>query len=79
MVKDKIAIEGLNKNNLFEKFKAVHSEAILDDRDGIKASYTDCWAHLRASNTEPIMRIYTEATTLEKAEKLVAKTKTILE
>ena len=38
--------------------------------DGVKIDYPDCWVHLRKSNTEPIIRIYTEAQTPERAAEL---------
>lgn len=38
--------------------------------DGVKIDFEDKWAHIRLSNTEPIIRIYTEATTPEKAQAL---------
>jgi len=38
--------------------------------DGVKIDFADSWAHIRTSNTEPIIRIYTEATTKERANQL---------
>lgn len=38
--------------------------------DGVKIDFADGWAHLRKSNTEPIIRIYSEAHTMQEAEKL---------
>jgi len=38
--------------------------------DGLKIDFEDSWVHIRASNTEPILRIYTEASSLEKSQKL---------
>ncbi len=38
--------------------------------DGVKIDFSDCWVHLRKSNTEPIIRIYTEASSQEKADDL---------
>ena len=38
--------------------------------DGVKIDFPDSWVHLRKSNTEPIIRIYSEAHTMEQAEKL---------
>ena len=38
--------------------------------DGVKIDFDDEWIHLRKSNTEPIIRIYTESTSQEKAEAL---------
>jgi phosphomannomutase len=41
--------------------------------DGVKIDFADHWVHLRKSNTEPIIRIYTEAKTQEKADALALK------
>lgn len=42
----------------------------VTDIDGVKIDFADSWVHLRKSNTEPIIRIYAEASTMEKAESL---------
>lgn len=41
--------------------------------DGLKIDFTDGWVHLRKSNTEPIIRIYSEAETAEKADQLASR------
>ncbi|NTW61410.1 phosphoglucosamine mutase [Candidatus Saccharibacteria bacterium] len=72
MAKKKLEIT-LDKSGmmvLFDKIAKNHPEAKVDRRDGIKLDFADSWAHLRASNTEPIVRIYTEAKTSEVAEDL---------
>lgn len=40
----------------------------MTDIDGVKIDFPDKWVHLRKSNTEPIIRIYSEATSPEAAE-----------
>lgn len=55
------------------KVRAVFSTERLDDRDGIRIDLADGWVHLRASNTEPIVRVIAEAPTRERAERLVAE------
>lgn len=42
----------------------------VTDIDGVKIDFADSWVHLRKSNTEPIIRIYAEASTMDKAESL---------
>lgn len=42
----------------------------VTDIDGVKIDFADSWVHLRKSNTEPIIRIYSEAQTMEKADQL---------
>jgi phosphomannomutase len=45
----------------------------MNDIDGLKIDFENEWVHLRSSNTEPIMRIYTEARTQEAADQLADK------
>jgi phosphomannomutase len=45
----------------------------VTDIDGVKIDFEDSWVHLRKSNTEPIIRIYTEAKTSEAADQLAQK------
>ena len=46
-----------------------HNERI-NDRDGVKIDFADGWVHLRKSNTEPIIRVYSEAATMDEANAL---------
>jgi phosphomannomutase len=41
--------------------------------DGVKIDFADEWVHLRKSNTEPIIRIYTESTSQENADSLAKR------
>lgn len=50
----------------------------ITDIDGVKIDFEDSWVHLRKSNTEPIIRIYSEAVTMEKADKLAQRIKDII-
>ncbi|MEG1916696.1 MAG: phosphoglucosamine mutase [Muribaculaceae bacterium] len=50
----------------------------ITDIDGVKIDFSDCWVHLRKSNTEPIIRIYSEASTMEKAESLATDIKAVI-
>ena len=45
-------------------------EAVVNDIDGVKIDFPDRWVHLRKSNTEPIIRVYSEAQTMEQADNL---------
>jgi phosphomannomutase len=53
-----------------EKYKNDSSTSSLSTIDGVKIDFATEWVHLRKSNTEPIIRIYTEAPTQEAADKL---------
>ena len=59
--------------------KEKYADEKVTDIDGVKIDFPDCWVHLRKSNTEPIIRIYSEADTMEKAEKLGNDIKAIIE
>lgn len=48
-----------------------HADGVkVTDIDGVKLDFADRWVHLRKSNTEPIIRVYSEAHTMEEADKL---------
>ena len=49
---------------------AADPEATATDIDGVKIDFKDRWVHLRKSNTEPIIRVYSEAATMEAADAL---------
>ena len=44
--------------------------ATVNDIDGVKIDFPDRWVHLRKSNTEPIIRVYSEASTMQQADEL---------
>ena len=44
--------------------------AQVNDIDGVKIDFPDRWVHLRKSNTEPIIRVYSEAATMESADEI---------
>ena len=46
------------------------NSATVNDIDGVKIDFPDRWVHLRKSNTEPIIRVYSEAPTMELADDL---------
>jgi len=49
---------------------AADPEATVNDIDGVKIDFPTKWVHLRKSNTEPIIRVYSEAQTMEEADAL---------
>ena len=49
---------------------AKDNSATVNDIDGVKIDFPDRWVHLRKSNTEPIIRVYSEAQTMEQADEL---------
>ena len=48
-------------------------DAQVNDIDGVKIDFPDRWVHLRKSNTEPIIRVYSEAATMEAADEIGKK------
>ncbi|MDE6380965.1 MAG: phosphoglucosamine mutase [Muribaculaceae bacterium] len=50
----------------------------ITDIDGVKIDFPESWVHLRKSNTEPIIRIYSEAETMEKAQQLAEEIKAVI-
>ena len=58
---------------ILEKVKVKFSEFDVTDIDGVKIDFPDQWVHLRKSNTEPIIRIYSEASSMAKAELIGAE------
>ncbi len=59
-----------NFKKVQEKITSMYPSEMLNLEDGLKIDFPDKWVHLRTSNTEPIIRIYSEASTKEKAEEL---------
>ena len=55
---------------ILKKVKALYASEEVNDIDGVKIDFPDRWVHLRKSNTEPIIRVYSEAQTMEKADEL---------
>ena len=53
---------------ILEKVKELYKNEQVNDIDGVKIDFADGWVHLRKSNTEPIIRVYSEAHTPEEAE-----------
>lgn len=54
-------------DGLLVAIKEKYKEEDIIDIDGVKIEFKDRWVHLRKSNTEPIIRIYTEAPSAEEA------------
>lgn len=58
---------------ILEKIKEMYKNEKVNDIDGVKIDFADKWVHLRKSNTEPIIRVYSEASTMDEADKLGKK------
>ncbi|MDR1171112.1 MAG: phosphoglucosamine mutase [Bacteroidales bacterium] len=64
---------GVDVDAILMKMKQRYAHEQVNDIDGVKIDFADEWAHLRKSNTEPIIRIYTESKTREGADLLAKK------
>lgn len=79
MVKDKISLDpSLPLDTLLDKLHQRYSNENCSTIDGLKVDFEDGWVHLRKSNTEPIIRIYAEASDMTAATRLVAEMKEAL-
>ena len=55
---------------ILKKVKEIYRDKEVNDVDGVKIDFAEGWVHLRKSNTEPIIRVYSEARTMEEADRL---------
>jgi phosphomannomutase len=55
---------------VLQKVKEMYKDEEVTDIDGVKIDFPDKWVHLRKSNTEPIIRVYSEAKSMEEADAL---------
>lgn len=79
IAKNKIQLTpDINVDAILEAVKKKYASEEITDIDGVKIDFPDCWVHLRKSNTEPIIRIYSEAATMEQAEKLADDMKAVI-
>lgn len=68
----------IDVDNILAAVKQRFSKEEITDIDGVKIDFPDKWVHLRKSNTEPIIRIYSEAKTKSEAEALSSQIKEVI-
>ncbi len=79
IAKNKIELtEDIDVDGILKAVKDHFKDEEVNDIDGVKIDFEDCWVHLRKSNTEPIIRIYSEAENMDKANELADKIKEII-
>jgi len=71
MSKDKFSAGQQQARQILESAKETFVEAKVDTTDGCRFDFDDGWLHLRASNTEPVMRIIVEAKDRPTAQKYI--------
>lgn len=71
MAKNKIQLEaGMDVDGLLKEIENKYAHEEVSTVDGVKIDFAEEWIHLRKSNTEPIVRVYTEAKSPERAAEL---------
>lgn len=72
--KNKIELDkGVDVKAIFEKIKKIYARQPINVEDGLKIEFDEDWVHLRTSNTEPIIRIYSESDFETKANNIAQK------
>ncbi len=79
IAKNKIELTpDIDVDAILEAVKKRFANEEVNDIDGVKIDFKDSWVHLRKSNTEPIIRIYSEAENMKKADELAESIKKII-
>lgn len=79
IAKNKIQLTpDIDVDAILEAVKKKFSGEKITDIDGVKIDFPKSWVHLRKSNTEPIIRIYSEAATMEEADALAEEMKKVI-
>lgn len=61
---------GIDVDAILEAVKLKYASETITDIDGVKIDFPDKWVHLRKSNTEPIIRVYSEAQNMDAAQEI---------
>lgn len=78
IVKDKVDLSSIDQAKMLKEIKKLFPTATITDIDGVHAGFDDAWVHIRASNTEPIVRIIAEARSVKIANEYIEAVKSIL-
>ncbi|MBR4886786.1 MAG: phosphoglucosamine mutase [Muribaculaceae bacterium] len=68
----------IDVDKILAAMKEKYANENFTDIDGVKIDFADSWVHLRKSNTEPIIRIYSEAHSMQEADKLADDIKEVI-
>ena len=72
--KNKIQLTpAIDVDKVLREIKTRYAGEKVNDIDGVKIDFAESWVHLRKSNTEPIIRIYTEAKSMDEADALARR------
>ena len=75
IIKDKINLEKINPDDALQFLKKQFENEKIDLTDGLKIIWDNSWVHIRKSNTEPILRIYSEAKSESDAKNIIDQIK----
>lgn len=70
ILKSKVELGSVNADEVLRKVAEIYANEKISTIDGVKIDFEEGWVHLRKSNTEPIIRVYSEALSAEKAKSL---------
>jgi phosphomannomutase len=73
IAKKKIELGNINPDNIISSLLTKYKSEKISTEDGLRIDFDDHWVHFRKSNTEPIIRVITEAKTKAKAEEFSLK------
>ncbi len=81
MIKQKIELSelGVDADQLLDNVSQAFKKQNPSTIDGVKIDFEDGWVHFRKSNTEPIVRVYSEAQTRKKAEEIAGRVLSIVQ
>lgn len=80
IAKTKLALTpDIDVDAVLQAVKEKYAAEKITDIDGVKIDFADSWVHLRKSNTEPIIRIYAEAHSMEEAEALAESVRAVVD
>jgi len=79
IVKDKATLDPGRLPAAYVRLEKAYPEAKRNRLDGLRLDWPDRWVHLRASNTEPIVRIIAEAPTSAEADQMIGRVRGILD
>lgn len=79
IAKNKIQLTpDINVDAILDAIKKKYANEKITTIDGVKIDFPDYWVHLRKSNTEPIIRIYSEAKNMEQANAIAREIKNVV-
>jgi phosphomannomutase len=80
MIKEKINLsKSFDVDNILNKVALKYENEKIDLVDGVRIDFNESWVQLRKSNTEPIIRIYSEAKNKSEAQNLIKEIESLIQ